>query len=131
MSAVLMLIMILRMKWSINFVLKEFQWKTKENINDKKVGSQNQTKAIQEAFFLSWFVFARKHQILKVMIGSEIGKRSCDTFFACSNSISKDLAFFGVKFLIEIKFETKMRALQNCLDFITKDHPLTLNRKWR
>ena len=51
MSAVLMLIMISRMRWSINFVLKEFQWKTKEKFKSEKVGSQNQTKAIQEAFF--------------------------------------------------------------------------------
>ena len=55
MSAVLMLIMISRMRWSINFVLKEFQWKTKGKLKSEKVGSQNQTKAIQEAsFFLDF-----------------------------------------------------------------------------
>ena len=67
------------------------------------------------------------------MIGSDKGK----TVLIATHPLHAVLQypkiwhFLGVDFLIEIKFETKIRAIQNCLDFITKDHPLTLNRKWR
>ena len=114
--------------------LKNFNEKPKKNINHKKFAAKIKKRHLKKhSFYLDFFC-----QITSDIEGDELdqrlGKNVLRHFLCMRFNIQRSgifQRFVGVEFLIEIKFEPKMRAIQNCMDFITKDHPLTLNRKWR